>query len=145
MEHAESKRWEPIDFTVYMRFALPWAALAAAVEILVRVMAHNAGFFADYRDWIVWIIRVAAIVFIARKSLLSFGPSTAIGAIAGIFFGGFIGLATSVYVLFDGFKAWKVFNVFTETVYMAVLCAAVLVAVSAITGWRMAKSQSINN
>jgi len=134
MENIAQKKWESIDFTVYLRFALPWALLAVVIEIIFRILAlrSGAGFFGEYKEYIIWTVRIAAIVFVSWRQLKILGSNTAIAAIAGLIFGTTIGFVSSIYVLIESFKAWKIFNIFSETVFMAILCAAILIVVSSI-------------
>ncbi|MFA6421791.1 MAG: hypothetical protein WCV92_00065 [Candidatus Buchananbacteria bacterium] len=132
MENTNVKKWEQIDFAVYLRFALPWAILAVAVEIIFRLMAQRmgSGFLFDFREYISWAIRIIFIVFIGWRKLLAFGPNTGIGAISGIIAGSVIGFLCSFFLLFQSFKVWKIFNIFSETVLWAVIGAVILVFIS---------------
>lgn len=134
MENQMPKKWEPIDFTVYLKFAIPWAILFAIIEILFRIFANwlGEGVLVDYKEHIAWVIRILAIIFISWKKIKVLGSNTVIAAISGLIFGTVIGFLPSLYLMFEGIKVWKFFNIFSKTVFLAVISAAIMLIVSAI-------------
>ena len=126
------KKWEPIDFTVYLRFALPLALIAAVVEIALRLIMHrfSNGFFIDYKEIIIWAVRIILILIISWRKIVAFGINPMIGTISGIFIGFTFGLIVSVFQLIEAFKIWKIFNIVSETIFLTVLFAGIIALVS---------------
>ncbi|MFA6918858.1 MAG: hypothetical protein WC244_01955 [Patescibacteria group bacterium] len=122
-----SRRWEPIDFTVYFRFTWLIAVMAIIVEIAVRLLGNKlgAGIFYDQKEIVAWIIRIIFFAIIGWRTTKVFGEIIMVGAISGSIAGFIIGLVISLYRFGEGFAVWKLFNVFTETISGVVVGAVI--------------------
>ncbi|MFA5029735.1 MAG: hypothetical protein WC518_03235 [Patescibacteria group bacterium] len=121
------KTWEPIDFTVYFSFIKWWLLLALILELAFRSWSRNfeAGIIFSQNELLAWIIRLIIFLLIGWRVIKVFGRSLPIAAIAGGCAGLVIGLVVAIFRLFDGFQLWKLFNLITETVLVAVVGALV--------------------
>ena len=125
------KTWEPIDFTVYLKF-IRWPVIIGLVlEILFRFFSTKlgSGIFFEQVEIIAWIIRLGVFVNLAIRSTKSFGFSAPIAMISGVMSGASIGLAVSLYRFIDGAKLWKFFNIITETLMVAVVGSLVAILI----------------
>jgi predicted membrane protein len=125
------KIWEPIDFTIYFKF-IRWPVLIALIlEIAFRYFANSlgSGLLFDQMELASWFIRIIAFGVIARRSIKSFGYSTAIAAISGILGGFVIGIVVALYRFTDGINFWKFFNIITETTTVVVVGSLVAIFV----------------
>lgn len=126
-----NKIWQPIDFTIYFKF-IKWPVLVALIlEITFRWWAGGlkTGLLFDQMELIVWVLRIAAFVIIARSSVKHFGSSAAIAAVSGIIGGFVIGFVISLFRFLDGVKIWKFFNIITETATVAVVGSLIAIFV----------------
>jgi len=127
----EQKIWEPIDFTVYLKFIKWPVIIALALEIAFRFWSVKlgAGIFFEQVEIIAWIIRLSAFINIAIKSTQNFGASVMIAIISGVLSGFIIGLVIALYRFGDGFMVWKFFNLITETTMVAVVGSLVAILI----------------
>lgn len=139
---ATKKIWEPVDLSVYFIF-IRWTVLVAViVEILFRfgMLGLSDSTLGDGREMIVWIWRALVFIFLGWRTLKNFGPSRAIAIVTGLTSGLIMGLIAALYRFVEGFKVWKIFNIFTETVWSAAVGLAVTVIVvyliNLISGFR---------
>ena len=125
------KTWEPIDFTVYLKF-IKWPVIIGLIlEILFRFWAVKLGSGILYEEveFISWIIRLGVFVNLAIRSTKNFGLSAPIAMISGVMSGALIGFIISLYRLIDGAKLWKFFNIITETSMVAVVGSLVAILI----------------
>jgi hypothetical protein len=123
------KKWEPINFVFYLSF-VKWPVLAAIlVEIVLRLLI---GRFLD--DWplgrvdlLMWIVRLALFIYVGWRIGKTYGEVPPIGALAGSAAGFLAGIALTLFRFYSGFRAWKVFNIVSET--------ALLMLVGALTAF----------
>ena len=127
MENQNTKKWEPIDFTVYFRFTWLIAIIAIIVEIILRVIGNRlgSGILYDHKEIVAWVIRIISFAVIGWRAVKIFGGGIMIGLISGTITGFMIGLVMSLYRFADGFAVWKMFNIFTETVSGIIVGAVV--------------------
>ncbi|MFA6594232.1 MAG: hypothetical protein WCT16_03140 [Candidatus Buchananbacteria bacterium] len=115
------KRWEPINFVFYFQFVLIPVLIAGAAEIFLRWLL--VWLWPDLSfgliDLLMWLIRLAAFVWIGRQVVKSYGQINAIGALAGGIAGFAIGLIVAASRFSAGFRIWKVFNLATESILTA--------------------------
>jgi len=116
MEGKVIKEWESINFVFYLSF-VKWPVLVAVViELASRFLASR--FFllsVDRLDLMMWVVRLAAFVYIGWQVGRAYGEARVVGALAGGLSGLVIGLAAALFRLSQGFRVWKVFNLITET------------------------------
>lgn len=122
-----SRKWEPIDFTVYFRFTWLIAIVAIVVEIILRILGNKfgAGILYDQKEIVAWVVRIIFFAIIGWRAVKVFGGGIMIGAISGIIAGFMVGLIISLYRFAEGIAVWKIFNVFTEAVSCVVIGALV--------------------
>ncbi len=131
-----SRKWEPIDFTIYFRFTWWIAIIAVVVEVALRILGNRlgSGILYDHREITAWVVRAIFFVVIGWRAVKVFGGGTMIGAISGMIAGFMIGFILSLYKFADGFAVWKLFNIFTETVLCIIVGAIVcMIAVAIIS------------
>ena len=119
---ATKKIWEPIDFSVYFIF-IRWPVLAAIlIEIIFRAstMGLSDSLIADNREIMIWVWRVLVFIFLGWRTLKNFGRSSGIAVVTGLTSGLIIGLVAALSRFIEGFKVWKIFNVLTETAWVAI-------------------------
>lgn len=124
--------WEPIDFTIYLKF-IKWPVLLSLIlEFIFRWWGGSigSGLLFDQLEIITWIIRLSALGFIAYQSVKYFGYSTAISAISGTLSGFIIGLSVSLFRFTDGIALWKFFNIITETITVAVVGSLIAIFIT---------------
>lgn len=112
-----TKKWEPINFVFYLSFA-KWPVIAAiVVEIGLRLLAANflQDLSLDRVDMFMWVIRLAAFIFVGWKIGKTYGEVPPMGIIAGAISGLAIGLVMALFRFESSFHIWKVFNIITET------------------------------
>lgn len=130
---AHQVKWEPINFFFYFSFA-KWPILIAAVaEVILRFLSIgilDGLLFGTRLDLLVWPIRIAVFIYLGYKIFKNYGEVPAMGAFAGVVSGTILGLLVSLSRFIEGFRVWKVFNLVTETVVMAVVgCLIVFIIV----------------
>jgi len=127
MEGTGKTKWEPINFIYYLSFVKWPVLLAAAIEIVMRIV--TVYFWPDFSiniiDLIAWFIRLAAIIFVGYSVGKKFGEIPPMGALAGAMAGLVLGLAGAGFRFASGFRTWKLFNLGTETIIMIVVGALV--------------------
>ncbi|MFA5124727.1 MAG: hypothetical protein WC473_02785 [Patescibacteria group bacterium] len=115
------KEWESINFVFYFQFVLIPVIIAGAAEIFLRWLLIwlwpdlSVGMI----DLLMWLVRLAAFIWIGRQVVKSYGQINAIGALSGAIAGLVIGLIIAVSRFSGGFRIWKVFNLATESVLTA--------------------------
>ncbi len=127
MENFETtKKWEPVDFTVYFSF-IKWPVFGVLIlEIILRFWADKAmtGPLFDNQEIIAWVLRLIMFSFLIWQVIGHFGYSPAVAALTGASAGSAVGLVIALYRFLDGVKIWKFFNLITETSLTAIVGAA---------------------
>jgi len=126
------KKWQDINFVFYASF-IKWPVLVGIIaEISCRLLIGR--FLSDMslarEDLLMWIIRLVVFIYVGYKIQQKYGQVSPMGALAGTEAGLFVGLALALFRFYDGFKVWKLFNVFTEaflTVLVGCLTAFLVV------------------
>lgn len=126
------KKWQDINFVFYASL-IKWPVLIGlVVEILCRLLITR--FLSDMslarEDLLMWIVRLAIFIYVGYKIQQKYGQVPPMGALAGAEAGLFVGLALALFRFYDGFKVWKLFNVFTEAFLTALVgCLAAFLVV----------------
>ena len=131
MEGPVIKKWETINFVFYLSF-VKWPVLAALViELASRFLMTRFFLLSiDRLDLLIWVVRLAAFVYVGWRVGRAYGEARAVGALAGSMSGLAIGLAAALFRLSQGFRVWKVFNLITETAVAALVgCLVVFLIV----------------
>ncbi|MFA5047971.1 MAG: hypothetical protein WC516_02945 [Patescibacteria group bacterium] len=129
MENSKkSVNWEPINFFTYLSF-IKWPLLVAlVVELIFRILAVRFvdGLLFQQQELTIWIWRLLILIFITWRTIKTYGQVPQIGALAGGIFGLLVGVVIGLFRFYDGFKVWKIFNIFTEGLLTAVVGAVVI-------------------
>jgi len=132
INHHNQVKWESINFVFYLSFA-KWPILAAfVVELLFRLLVDRFwyGLSGTTADILMWLIRLAAFIYLGRMIFKKYGEVPPIGAFAGLMAGAAVGFLAALIRFIFGFKVWKLFNVATETALTAIIgCLAVFLVV----------------
>lgn len=118
-----AKTWEPIDFTIYFSFIRWWVLLAIVAELVFRWWAGGlvGSIFAEQTELFAWAIRLMFLGLLGWRVVMNFGYSTPIALVTGACSGFIVGLAVSISRLFFGWALWKIPNIITETVIVAMV------------------------
>lgn len=128
-----SAKWEPINFVFYLSFAKWPILLAIFAELAIRILSDR--FLGEMLlgarlDLAMWLVRLIALIYIGYLIFKNYGEAPSMGAFAGVMSGAAIGLGAALSRFAEGFKVWKIFNVVTETVIVAIVgCLAVFLVV----------------
>lgn len=122
------KNWEPVDFTVYLKF-IQWPLIILIIAEIFLHLAFNALSLGDKNDWLDWMLRLVIFAVIGYQAFKHFGGSLVVAAIAGGLGGLVAGLVISLYRFVEGVHLWKFFNVITETTLATLFGALVVAAV----------------
>ena len=123
------KTWEPIDFTIYFKFIKWYVLLIAVLEIGFRALIINYpnSLFFEQKELVAWLLRLAIFFWLGVRLVRNFGPSAAVGAMAGFLAGFAAGLIIAIYRFFEGVAVWKFFNLIAETILVAVVGSLVAI------------------
>ena len=123
MEDAQLKKWEPINFVFYASF-IKWPVLVGIIlEIIFRLLVSY--FLEDWTsgriDLIAWIIRLLIFIYIGFKIARTYGEIPQMGFLSGLMGGLGMGIIVAIFRFFEGFKIWKIFNLFSEPILVALV------------------------
>lgn len=126
-------KWEPINFVFYFSFVKWPVLLTAIIELLVRfllIMIFDDILIRSRFELAFWIIRIISFVYLGYKIFKNYGEALMMGCFAGAVSGLILGLIVSFFRFIEGFKVWKIFNLITETITVAIVgCLVVFLVV----------------
>jgi len=126
-------KWEPINFVFYFSFVKWPVLITALIELLVRfllIIIFDDILIRSRFELVFWIIRIMVFVYLGYKIFKNYGEALMMGCFAGIVSGSMLGLLVSFFRFIEGFKIWKIFNLITETITVAIVgCLVVFLVV----------------
>lgn len=144
MVDTQLKKWEPINFVFYLSFIKWPVLLGIALEIILRLTVDY--FFEDWTlgriDLIAWIIRLLIFGYIGFKIARAYGEIPQMGFLSGLMGGLGLGIVIAIFRFFEGFRVWKIFNLFSEPILVALV--GCLVGFLVIYLWELLPDNFLN-